>query len=82
MKITLNKRGISPLIATVLLVAFAVALGAVVMSWTSGVEPEPAIGGTCIISTVPSDPMQQLMISYIKGDISKQEYLAREKQFI
>lgn len=28
-----NKRGISPLIATVLLIAFAVALGAVVMSW-------------------------------------------------
>ncbi len=28
-----NKRGISPLIATVLLIAFAVALGAVVMNW-------------------------------------------------
>ena len=28
-----NKRGISPLIATVLLIAFAVALGAVVMTW-------------------------------------------------
>lgn len=29
----LNKKGISPLIATVLLIAFAVALGAVVMNW-------------------------------------------------
>ncbi len=29
----MNKKGISPLIATVLLIAFAVALGAVVMSW-------------------------------------------------
>jgi len=28
-----NKRGVSPLIATVLLIAFAVALGAVVMNW-------------------------------------------------
>ena len=28
-----NKRGISPLMATVLLVAFSIALGAVVMSW-------------------------------------------------
>ncbi len=28
-----NKKGISPLIATVLLIAFAVALGAVVMNW-------------------------------------------------
>lgn len=32
-KMMKNKRGISPLIATVLLIAFAVALGAVVMSW-------------------------------------------------
>ena len=30
---TKNKKGISPLIATVLLIAFAVALGAVVMNW-------------------------------------------------
>jgi len=28
-----NKRGVSPLIATVLLIAFAVALGAIVMNW-------------------------------------------------
>lgn len=76
----MNKRAISPLIATVLLVAFAVALGAVVMSWTSGVEPEPAgAAAGCIVSSMPIDPLQQLMISYIKGDISKQEYLAREK---
>ena len=32
-KITKNKKGVSPLIATVLLIAFAVALGAVVMNW-------------------------------------------------
>ncbi|MBI2141108.1 hypothetical protein HYU16_01655 [Candidatus Woesearchaeota archaeon] len=31
-----NKRGVSPLIATVLLIAFAVALGAVVMNWGRG----------------------------------------------
>ena len=33
-----NKRGISPLIATVLLIAFAVSLGAVVMSWGDKVQ--------------------------------------------
>ena len=32
----LNKKGVSPLIATVLLIAFAVALGAVVMNWGRG----------------------------------------------
>ncbi|MBW2988488.1 hypothetical protein DRJ48_01140 [Candidatus Woesearchaeota archaeon] len=31
----MNKRGISPLIATVVLIAFAVALGAVIMNWGS-----------------------------------------------
>jgi flagellin-like protein len=31
-----DKRGVSPLIATVLLIAFAVALGAVVMNWGRG----------------------------------------------
>ncbi|MBD3203262.1 hypothetical protein GF327_03140 [Candidatus Woesearchaeota archaeon] len=32
-KISFRKKGVSPLIATVLLIAFSVALGAVVMSW-------------------------------------------------
>ncbi len=33
-----NKKGVSPLIATILLIAFAVALGAVVMSWGKSVD--------------------------------------------
>ncbi|RME52719.1 hypothetical protein D6783_03985 [Candidatus Woesearchaeota archaeon] len=36
-----SRRGMSPLIATVLLIAFAVALGAMIMNW------EPAGGGGC-----------------------------------
>ena len=32
----MHKRGVSPIIATVLLIAFAVALGAVVMNWGKG----------------------------------------------
>ncbi len=35
-RIIRNKNGVSPLIATVLLIAFAVALGAVVMNWGRG----------------------------------------------
>ncbi|MFH1589726.1 MAG: archaellin/type IV pilin N-terminal domain-containing protein [archaeon] len=31
----MNKRGISPIIATILLIAFAVAIGAMIMSWTT-----------------------------------------------
>jgi flagellin-like protein len=33
-----GKRAMSPLIATVLLIAFAVALGAMIMNWSSGVS--------------------------------------------
>ena len=33
-----NKKGISPLIATVLLISFAVSLGAVVMNWGSKIQ--------------------------------------------
>ncbi len=36
----MNKRGLSPIIATVLLIAFAVAIGAMIMSWTSDVVKE------------------------------------------
>jgi flagellin-like protein len=39
-----NKRGISPLIATVLLIAFAVALGAVVMNWGKNYVQKTAVG--------------------------------------
>jgi flagellin-like protein len=35
-----SKKGMSPLIATVLLIAFAVALGAMIMNWSAGVEAE------------------------------------------
>jgi flagellin-like protein len=33
------RKGMSPLIATVLLIAFAVALGAMIMNWSSGMDP-------------------------------------------
>jgi flagellin-like protein len=37
----MNSRGISPLIATVVLIAFAVALGAVIMTWSARVIEAP-----------------------------------------
>ncbi len=35
MKVFQSKRGVSPLIATVILIAFAIGIGAVLMSWSS-----------------------------------------------
>ncbi|MFH1174446.1 MAG: archaellin/type IV pilin N-terminal domain-containing protein [archaeon] len=42
-----GKRGISPLIATVLLIAFAVALGAMIMNWASQIPVDPKKPNTC-----------------------------------
>ncbi len=42
-----SKRGISPLIATVLLIAFAVALGAMIMNWSSNLLSESSLEGVC-----------------------------------
>ncbi len=44
--VTKQKRGLSPLIATILLIAFAVALGAVVMSWGRTVDISGEIDST------------------------------------
>ena len=42
-----SKKAISPLIATVLLIAFAVALGAMVMNWSSNLLSESSLEGVC-----------------------------------
>lgn len=39
----LGRKGMSPLIATILLIAFAVALGTMIMSWTGGIESEGGV---------------------------------------
>jgi len=47
-----NKRGISPLIATILLIAFAVSIGALIMNWSSSVEntaPKLIKTSTCAV---------------------------------
>lgn len=38
----MNKRGLSPLVATILLIGFSIALGAIVMSWGKGFIEEKA----------------------------------------
>lgn len=45
-----SRKAVSPLVATVLLIAFAVSLGAVVMNWTSGAiqnESHDELNGVC-----------------------------------
>lgn len=64
-----NKRGISPLIATVLLIAFAVALGAVVMNWgRSYVEDTAANAQKTSQIKVDCSLSVSLAIKEISGD--------------
>lgn len=49
----MNKKGVSPLIATVLLIAFAVSVGAVIMNWTSSATGIESHGeGDCGITSL------------------------------
>ena len=52
-----SKKALSPLIATVMLIAFAVALGAVVMNWGKGYIEESTISeGEMSLEPAPSPP--------------------------
>ena len=85
----LNKRGLSPLIATLLLVVFALVVGTATMSWgKSYVETIPdeteTVGSSYVISRedVKNNPLKRLQIDYIYDEISLEEYLKREKEII
>jgi flagellin-like protein len=66
----LSKKGVSPLIATVLLISFAVALGAVVMNWAGSLSGS----GSCndihidIVSICYDEGKQQVMASIQNGE--------------
>ena len=58
-----NKRGVSPLIATVLLISFAVALGAVVLNWGRNLDiPKP--GDKCADISIKLRTANNLQVCY------------------
>lgn len=89
----MNKKAISPLIATVLLVLFALVLGAITMNWgksyVGAVEEEKpvsaieSLSGALIIDVKTLDtPLKDLQVKHIIGQITEEEYLAREKELL
>jgi len=80
----MSKKALSPLVATVLLVIFALVIGTITMNWgkayveKAGDEKAPA----SILVRVSSldDPLKVLQIKYITGEISKEEYFEKEKE--
>lgn len=76
----MNKKGLSPLIATILLVLFAVVLGTIVMGWgkeyvTNLQHVEPP---TVSQNQICEDPLVILQVRYANGDITTQEYLQKK----
>ena len=89
----MNRKAISPLIATILLIAFALVVGLVTMNWGKaysskiGAEKEAAknekFDSAVIISLDKIDtPLKELQIKYITGQITTEKYLEKEKELL
>jgi len=83
-----GKKGLSPLIATVLLLVFALVLGAITMNLGksyvgSSIKEKDIFASAIVINPKEvTEPLQKLQIRYITGDISKEEYLQMEKELL
>ena len=85
-----QKKAISPLVATILLIAFALVIGLATMNWgkayatsIDGSEPKEKVGSGIIISFEKIDtPLKELQIKYITGQITLEQYLQKEKELL
>lgn len=76
--------------ATLLLVVFAIVVGAITMSWGKSYvenlehkEPVEKLESSIVISIKDIDtPLKELQIKYITDQISEEEYLQQEKELI
>lgn len=86
----MNKKAMSPLIATMLLVVFALIIGTATMSWGRNyVETLPdenvdsQEGATLVISYDRIDnPLKELQIKYIIGNVDLEEYLQKQDKIV
>jgi flagellin-like protein len=66
-----SKKGMSPLIATVLLIAFAVAIGAMIVNWTSNVSVDHEVDyceGLSLVATEPACMSRNQMQLSVKNN--------------
>ena len=76
----MNKRAVSPLVATGLLIVFAIVIGVIVMNLSKSYVEQIADEEEVIEETEVGgcNPLQILQISYADGEISEQEYNQRK----
>ncbi|MDP7116490.1 MAG: hypothetical protein QF632_06475 [Candidatus Woesearchaeota archaeon] len=81
-----NSRGMSPAVATIVLIIFAILLGSLVMAFGSDyVENLPDEGpkkSTVCVKITGQDPLKQLQVNYLEGKLSKSQYIAKERQLL
>ena len=87
----MNKKALSPLVATVLLVIFSLAIGTITMNWGKNYvekinlqeqKDEPRTG-TLIVNYRDIDTeLKELQIRHILGEISQSQYLEQEARLI
>lgn len=70
-----NKKAISPLISTLLLVVFAIALGSVVMTWGRAyVESAVEISDVTVEDVEKKSIFEELDERFAKGEITQEQY--------
>ncbi|MEA2037668.1 MAG: archaellin/type IV pilin N-terminal domain-containing protein [Nanoarchaeota archaeon] len=82
-----NKKALSPLVATILLVVFALVIGTITMSWGKSyvdkiqgdTEQQPFGTGVFVDFEDVDTPLKRLQIQYISGEITEEEYRQKEK---
>ena len=90
-----SKKALSPLIATVLLVVFALVIGTITMNWGKSYvekitdEPEEIqfesgiiISNKDINTPLDESYLKKLQIQYIIGEITMEQYIQQEKELI
>lgn len=87
----MHKKALSPLVATMLLVVFALVIGTITMNWgrsyVEKMKEEPDVrdifDSAIIISIKDIDtPLKELQLDYITGKITQEEYIEQEKALL
>ena len=86
----MNKKALSPLVATILLVIFSLAIGTITMNWGKNYvekinlqEEEETRTGTLIINYKDIDTeIKELQIRHILGELSQSQYLEEETKLL
>ena len=87
----MNRKAISPLIATILLVVFALVIGTITMNWGRAYvenieepkEDAKPLESAIIISIKDiNTPLKELQIDHITGKLTEEEYLEQEKGLV